>query len=224
MWKDLTEGQKTAFTVINDARETDAVDEGIINYRLRVDRVVNNGVDTDILARCLDIVSQHIKTDQSNIIKGRASRGRPQSWALAYVTLGADKLAFITLRALLQHSSHRLTSLASQIGKDIQLEHKFEEIKRINQLRSKTEKGFSRNINDKLDGVKIKKLYKKMIDQPLKWSHTECVGLGSRLIKTCIESTGMWEQRLIWVGKKSTYSIDQVEELCEHIMLSLIHI
>lgn len=218
MWQDLTEVQKTAFTVMSDARETDSVEEGIIKYRLNVDRVVNNGVDTDILARCLDTVSQHIATDQSNILKGRASRGRPQSWALAYVSLSADKLAFIALRSLLQHSSHRLTFLAHSISKDIQLEHKFEEIKRINNTKSKEVKGFTRNLNERLtDSAKIKKLYKTLVDQPLKWSHTECVGLGTRLIKACIESTGMWEQRLLWVGKKSTYSIDQIEELSDHI-------
>lgn len=220
MWNDLTEMQKTAFIVINDEREVSAIDQGVARYHRKLESQSVTGVETDIITRALSSVAAWIKKDQDAIKKGRAQRGRPVSWGVAYITMNPEKLAFITMRYLLETPNSKVTAVAREIAHHVCLEHQLEEVQRLNRLRTAEEKGFKTNILSKLDNVKkVRGLYKAMTGVPLNWTPTESIGLGARLITAVVESTGLWACRKDWEQKHvSVMYIEQTDELTQYIV------
>ncbi len=219
MWKDLTEQQKTVMVVHNQQREIDGVDEGVSRYAALRRHVEIGAAETDIIRICLDRVTDWIAKDQKSIKAGRAKRGRPQSWAGAYLSMSAEKLAFLGLRSMLSEKTDKLTRTTAKIAQAIKLELELDEIKRLNRLRTKEEKGFTSTIKSKLDDAKkVKNLYDYLTKKPMKWRYTEQVGLGARVVQAVIESTGMWDLMMTYDKKRKVYILTRCDDLTEYIL------
>lgn len=222
MWDNLTEQERTRWTVENDEREMKAISDGVARLRRTMEHQDITKPEKAVIEQKFDVLSKAIAADQQAMLSGMAMRGRPQTWGPAYLTMDTDKLALITLKTCMEsipmsggEASMKLVNTAARIAEAVKREHELEEVLRINRERSKESKGFSRNFVGRLRGDtdKIRKLYKKMNDGSLKWSSTERIGIGSRLIKILADCKIGWDITLSRDGKKQIYFIQPSEEL-----------
>ena len=226
MWDNLTEQEQTRWVVENDEREVKAIADGVARMQRSMEHTDLTKPERMVIVQRYEILAAAIKADQEALLGGMAMRGRPQTWGPAYLTISAEKLAVITLGVAASSigigaaESMKLVNTASRIAEDVKREHELEEILRINRERNKENKGFSRNFTNRLRGdtEKIKKLYKKMNDGSLKWSITERIGIGSRLIKILADCKIGWDITLTRDGKKQIYFIQPNEELYNEIL------
>lgn len=224
MWKDLSDSEKTRWTAENDEYECRSIDDGVARYKRAMEHIDVTPVERRKILERYSTLAKAIEEDQKAILGGLALPGRPQTWAPAYLTLDAEKLAVITLRSVIRvvlqdGSGSKLTSMAINLASSVKLQHELEEVVRINKQRSKEEKGFSRNFLNKLqmDGDKVKKLYKRMNDGPLKWSQTQSIGLGSRLLKILCDCKIGWEMALVREKKRTIYYVNISDKLLEEM-------
>lgn len=218
MWKDLSETEKIRLMAAEDDRELKGIDEGVARYHRSAENMTLSTPQRKAVLLLIESVAQAIKNDQGVITKGLASRGRPNTWAPAYVTMCPYKLALITLHVCIKcDESQKLTVRASALASRVKLEHELEEVIRINQVRSKEEKGFRKNFLDKIigDDKKIRKLFKKMTGRSLQWDITQRLGLGTRLIQALVCSNTGWSLEIGFKDSKSIYFIKQSDELKE---------
>lgn len=219
MWKDLSDSQKSQYAIENMDRELLAVDDGVARYQRAAEHTELTSPARQFILKTIEKVSALIGQDQANLLNGMASSGRPHTWAPAYVTMCPDKLALIVLSKLLNATevSPKLTCTAQQIAVLISTEHQLEEVLRITKQRSKEERGFSKRITDKIRGdtKKIKKLYKKMSSSQasLKWTPTQRVGLGTRLIMIVAGAGVGWYLTKRMSDKHNTYFIELDETI-----------
>lgn len=215
MWKDLTEAERNRWTTENDEREIRAIDEGVSRYKRSLEHVDLSMTRKRRVARYFETVEKAIADDQERMATGMASAGRPATWAPAYLTMAADKLAVIALQVLIRSQlgdrSHKLTVRANEIARLIRLEHELEEVIRVSKSRDKEERGFSKLFVEKIRGdeVKIHKLYKKMNDNKImKWTPTQRLGIGTRLIQIVISCDIGFSLSLQRDGKKTSYHVE----------------
>lgn len=186
MWKDLTQEQKTRFIVENDEAELLSVTQGVERYHRSAQHSDLKKPEKAVIIEVLDEAVFAIRKDQESLLAGLAMAGRPQTWAPAYVTMSAEKLAIIALRRLLRidYESMKMCAVAMHIAREVQLEHEHEEIIRVSKVRSKTERGFSKVYTDRLrrQPDKVKKVFKRMHGKTLRWTPTQKIGIGSRIL------------------------------------------
>ena len=221
MWKDLSDSQKSQYAIENMDRELLAVDDGVARYQRAAEHTELTSPDRQFILKTIEKVSALIGQDQANLLNGMASAGRPHTWAPAYVTMCPDKLALITLTRLMNSVDPfmKLTCKAGHIASRVQTEHQLEEVLRITKQRSKEERGFSKRITDKIRGdtQKIKKLYKKMSSSQagLRWTPTQRVGLGTRLIMIVVSAGVGWYLTKRMSDKHNTYFVDLADSIRE---------
>lgn len=218
MWKDLTESEKIRWTVENDEYEGMAIEDGVSRYKRAMEHIDVTPPERKRILERFKALSAAIESDQAAILGGLALPGRPQTWAPAYLTLDPDKLAVITLRVMMRTDAcYKMTKLAFRVAEQVKMQHELEEVIRINKARSKEERGFSKNFLDKLrgDSDKVKKLFKKMNDGPLRWTPTQRIGIGSRLIKILCDCQVGWEMSLVREKRKTVYYVNPTPELIE---------
>lgn len=193
MWQDLTEQAKTSWTVLNDGMEIDGMEQGVARYRRERDHVEVGRPEKKVMTKAIEGLSALIKQDQDEFTSGKARMGRPMSWVSSYISMDPDKLALISMTCMLATEDNQLTKVALAIANRVKLEHEFDEIRDMNRKRGKEDKGFTRNFSDRLtDQRKVRELYKRLCDEPLRWSFTQRLGLGARLIQKTIAATGLW--------------------------------
>lgn len=220
MWKDLTEQERTRWTVDNDDTETRSIEDGAARMRRAMEHMEATSPERRKILERFSKVSKAIQDDQEAILGGMALPGRPQSWAPAYVTMSADKLALMTLQVAIKAlSSKQLSTISLRLAEAVKREHELEEVLRISKARSKEERGFSRSFTDQLrgDSEKVKKLYRKMNDGPLKWSMTQRMGIGSRLLKILCDCCVGWELVLSREKSKTIYYVQPTPDLFEEM-------
>jgi DNA-directed RNA polymerase len=222
MWKELSEEEKIKWTAVNDEMELKAIDRGVDRFRRALENMELSPAGRSVISKKIQAVSDAIHGDQQRMLGGMASAGRPASWGPAYLTMSPDKLALMTLASLIKidtMDSGKLTALASTLADRIKLEHQLEEIQRINRIRSKEDRGFSRNMIDKIRGdeSKIKKLFNKMNGKPIKWNLTQKLGIGTRLIMLVCRMDIGFELKLIRDKKRTVYFVERVGELKERM-------
>ena len=219
MWKDLTDQEKTRWTVENDERESQSIEDGVARMRRAMEHIDVTTPERRRILERFDAVSKAIEADQKALLGGMAMPGRPQTWAPAYLTMDADKLAVMVLQVLttVRDGSYRMTSLAFRVAEYVKIQHELEEVIRSNKQRSKEERGFSRSFIDRLrgDSAKVKKLFKKINEGPLKWTPTQRIGIGSRLIKIVCDCNVGWDLLLEREKSKTVYYVNPTPELLE---------
>jgi DNA-directed RNA polymerase len=226
MWDNLTEQEQIRWVVENDEREVKAVADGVARMQRSMEHADLSKPERMVIVQRYETLAKAIKADQEALLGGMAMRGRPQTWGPAYLTIDAEKLAVITLGVAASSigigaaESMKLVNTAARIAEDVKRQHELEEVLRINRERSKDDKGFSRNFAKRLSGdtEKVKKLYKKMNDGSLKWSITERIGLGSRLLKILADCNIGWDITLTRDGKKQVYYIQPNEDLYNEVL------
>jgi DNA-directed RNA polymerase len=214
MWNNLTDQERTALTVLNDSREIDGMEQGVARYRRALEHVELARPSQKIVCKCIEPLAEAIKADQNEMLHGAARRGRPSSWASSYVTMDAGKLALITLVAMFNVDDTKLTTVALMIADRVKVEHEYDEIRRLNRLTDKGRKGFAVNMTDKLrDKDKVRKLYKRLAETPLRWTPTHRAGLGAHLIKKAVDSLGLWSVDKRYIDGKTVAYLNISDEL-----------
>lgn len=219
MWNELDQETKNRLAVLNDEREIDGIEQGVARYRRSTQHQDIDRPSRRIIKAVLDKVSVAIAEDQRNLIDGKASGGRPQEWASAYLTMEPDKLALITLSCLMSIEDTKLSKSAFSIADRVKLEHEFDEIRSINRRRDKDSKGFARNFSDRLsDKTKVRQLYKRLADRPMSWTYNQRLGIGCRLIQQAVMATGLWGVDRRRDGKKTTMWVVMSDEIIELVL------
>lgn len=218
MWKDLTEEERLKWTAVNDEMELKAIDKGVDRFRRALDNMELSPAGRSVISKKVQAVSDVIKEDQQRMLGGMASAGRPASWGPAYLTMSPDKLALMTLATLIKietSESGKLTHAACTLAGRIKLEHQLEEIQRINRLRNKEDRGFSRNMIDKIrgDDAKIRKLFNKMNGKSIRWNLTQNLGIGTRLIMLVCRMGIGFELNLVRDKKRTVYFIEKTDDI-----------
>jgi len=219
MWKDLSEEQKTALTVMNDSREIDGVDQGVARYRRSLLHVEVGKPEEKLIRRHLTTLTQAIEVDQQAMLAGAARPGRPSTWGASYIGMDAERMALITMTTLFNLKDAPLTQLALRVADRVKLEHEFDEIRRLNRNRDKDQKGFSRNFSNRLNSKdKVRDLYKRLTADPLRWTPTHRIGIGTRLIKLAIEATGLWSTTKVFSSGKTIIHVEVSESVMDLIV------
>jgi len=216
MWQNLSESEKIKWTADNDEMEIKSVEEGVARYRRALEHMELTPSGRMAVLSMIEKVAAAILRDQQDMLDGMACAGRPATWAQAYVTMCNEKLALIVLSKMVEaDESSKLALMASRIADRVKLEHELEEIQRINKLRSKEDKGFSRNFIDRLrgDSEKIRKLFKKMNGKAMRWTPTQRMGLGSRLCMVVCKAGVGFNIVLARDKKKTIYFVEREEAL-----------
>jgi DNA-directed RNA polymerase len=218
MWKELSEEEKTKWTAVNDEMELKSIDKGVDRFRRALENMELSPASRSMVSKKIQMVSDAILEDQQRMLGGMAAAGRPATWGPAYLTMGADKLALMTLATLIKietSESGKLTHAANTLAGRIKLEHELEEIQRINRLRSKEDRGFSRNMIDKIRGdkSKIRKLFKKMNGKSIRWTLTQSLGIGTRLIMLVCRLGIGFELKLVRDKKRTVYFIEKTDDV-----------
>lgn len=231
MWKNLTEEQKNALIAINDEMLIKAADDGIARYKKLSDYVALTRPERKVISSAIHNLEVSIEKMQQRLLTGAAMPGRPQAWMPAFLAMSADKLAFATLACLItgSHGEPRvLSTVATRLANDIMLTMQLEEINKKNRQNKET-RGFARAIKGRLatDPKTIKKVYNRLSTQPLKWSISSKLGLGTNLINLAIQNTGLFNSKLLRDGKKTTYYVmleegvaDLISSMEEEIAIS----
>ena len=218
MWDELTEQERLRLTALNDEREIDGIEQGVARYRVEVERSDVGIPERRIMVAAIHAVSESIRQDQQQLLSGRARMGRPTTWVASYVTMEPEKLALIAMSCMLGTDDLKLTKIAFSIADRVKLEHEFDEVRRLNERNEKDSKGFTRNIHARLqDRRKVRSIYRHLTKEPLKWTYTHRLGIGSRLIQIVCNASGLWSVETRRVQSKTTTWLAISDELAEAV-------
>lgn len=208
-------------TVINDEMEVAGLDKGAAMYRNALEHMSLSSGERRYILATISALSDAIRQDQKSMLDGMASAGRPSAWGPAYLLMDSDKLALIVLSKLTSVGklSHKLTGCAADIADRVKLEYEFEELLRINKQRSKDEKGFSAGHSYKLRGneAKIRRLYEKLSGGKLKWSISQRLGIGTRLLTQAAKAGVGIEIKKNYEKSRTVWYVSMSEELVNAI-------
>lgn len=208
----------TALTVMNDEREIDGIEQGVARYRTERDSKDIGRPERRIVISSIEAVAKAIEDDQRSFTTGKARMGRPTTWVVSYVTMSPEKLALIAMSCMLATDDLKLTKIAFSIADRVKLEHEFEEIRRLNAERDKKDKGFTRNFTDRLNSRdKVRSIYRRINNEPLKWTYTHRLGLGSRLIQIVCTASRLWSVETRRINSKTTAWLAVSDELAEAV-------
>lgn len=163
----------------------------------------------------------------------KADSGKPGKRHICAVVLKQleiEHVAFLSLRAILSNAIPQinLTSLAKELGTELELELKFQDV--LSTLSEKEKSQFQVNLNKRI-GMSFKEAFVRAKDNYLsdegrkekweKWSDSVRVNLGMKLIDIFIVSTGLG--KISKYSKSGSYNITYRFEIAPEIVQYIAH-
>jgi hypothetical protein len=162
-----------------------------------------------IIKDCMRPLTAAIRGAQADAIEGlgaQVPQGRPQLWWYPILCLSAEKMAFITLKCVLNpgnnsgnfRQSRSRRALAMEMGKHIQTEREFERWRERENTMAKEQQRpnywyMLRSFAPQVDERAFRKFAKHSGQyESLEWSRTLRIHIGTRLLALLIENGGGW--------------------------------